>query len=256
MGFDFGENWKEFAANALTPAAVEQARRQLQELLPDELKGKTFLDIGFGQGLSLTLASEREAKTTGIDINPKCAEALEITRNKLQVAGETEIIVGSILDPQVMGALNGRTFDVVHSWGVLHHTGDMHSAMKNAASLVAPRGAFVIAIYNKHITSAAWKCIKFIYCASPQLIRKVMIGLFYPVIALAKALVTGRNPFKMSRGMDFYYNVVDWVGGYPYEYASISEIEEMMAELGFSLKKAIPAQVPTGCNEFVFIRNS
>lgn len=65
-------------------------------------------------------------------------------------------------------------------------------------------------------------------------------------------MITRRNPKEMTRGMDFYYNVVDWVGGYPYEYATISEIDNLLNKLGFRCIKKIPAQVPTGCNEFVF----
>ena len=80
------------------------------------------------------------------------------------------------------------------------------------------------------------------------------IDFFYPIIWLAKYLVTGENPKKMTRGMDFFYNVVDWVGGYPYEYASIKEIEELMSQFRFRTIKIIPSQVPTGCNEFVFVK--
>jgi hypothetical protein len=52
--------------------------------------------------------------------------------------------------------------------------------------------------------------------------------------------------------MDFFYNVVDWVGGYPYEYASIDETVELMKSKGFDAVKIVSAKVPTGCNEFVF----
>ncbi len=52
--------------------------------------------------------------------------------------------------------------------------------------------------------------------------------------------------------MDFFYDVVDWIGGYPYEYASISEIDDMLTNLGFKCTKMIPAKLPTGCNEFIF----
>ena len=79
-----------------------------------------------------------------------------------------------------------------------------------------------------------------------------MIGALYPVIWLAKLTVTRNDPKSKERGMDFYYDVVDWVVGYPYEYATIAEMEEMCRPLGLSLVRAISAIVPTGCNEFVF----
>ena len=79
-----------------------------------------------------------------------------------------------------------------------------------------------------------------------------MVALFLPIVWLAKLIVTGRNPREQSRGMDFYYNLIDWLGGYPYEYASIEEIERILSNTGFRKIRTIPAEVPTGCNEFVF----
>jgi 2-polyprenyl-6-hydroxyphenyl methylase/3-demethylubiquinone-9 3-methyltransferase len=58
----------------------------------------------------------------------------------------------------------------------------------------------------------------------------------------------------MDRGMDFLHDVVDWVGGYPYEYASSEEIRNYVCRQGFICVRMQAAQVPTGCNEFVFQR--
>ena len=80
-----------------------------------------------------------------------------------------------------------------------------------------------------------------------------MIVLFYPVIWLAKLIVTGKNPLNQERGMDFFYDIIDWLGGYPYEYASRKEIQTFLNQLGFKNIRTIPAQVPTGCNEFIFM---
>ncbi len=259
MQFDFGQNWKEFSENALTDEKIHEARVALQDLLDEDLAGKTFLDIGFGQGMSLLLASERNAATYGCDINPKCKQVLDANKTRFfshLVARDIPCVVGSILDESVVSRLQqltpSGTFDIVHSWGVLHHTGDMTTAIKNAASLVRPGGTLVLALYNRHWTSSTWLAIKWLYCKSPALVQRLFIMLLYPVIWLAKFLVTGKNPMRQQRGMDFMYNVVDWVGGYPYEYESTDETNRRMSALGFILHKVIPAEVPTGCNEFVF----
>jgi 2-polyprenyl-6-hydroxyphenyl methylase/3-demethylubiquinone-9 3-methyltransferase len=262
--FDFGRNWAEFSQNAATLERVAQARDQFRSLMGDiELKGKTFLDIGFGQGFSLLSASALGARAVGCDINPKCHEVIERNRVLFPDAGVGTIPlhVGSILDDAVVAALRGTQessgagFDVVHSWGVLHHTGDMKRAIANAGSLVRPGGRFVVAIYNRHWSSLPWLAIKALYVHSPGWLQRLLVGSLYPVIWLAKLAVTGTNPRSMNRGMDFYYDVVDWVGGYPYEYASIAEMEEICRPLGFSLLRSIPAKVPTGCNELVFRKN-
>jgi 2-polyprenyl-6-hydroxyphenyl methylase/3-demethylubiquinone-9 3-methyltransferase len=81
-----------------------------------------------------------------------------------------------------------------------------------------------------------------------------MIYFFYIVIVVAKFLVTFKNPFNKERGMNFYYDVIDWVGGYPYEYASRNQIENFLNKKGFKLIKFYQSQAPTGCYEYVFER--
>ena len=54
-----------------------------------------------------------------------------------------------------------------------------------------------------------------------------------------------------NRGEDGY-DVIDWIGGYPYEYASKDEIKNFVEGKGFRLVKFNKAAVLTGCNEFIF----
>jgi 2-polyprenyl-6-hydroxyphenyl methylase/3-demethylubiquinone-9 3-methyltransferase len=79
-----------------------------------------------------------------------------------------------------------------------------------------------------------------------------MIFFFAGVIYIAKFLVIRGNPLKKERGMDFWFDVIDWVGGYPYEYAAPAVVEQRVCDQGFKLQGCVAAQVPTGCNEFVF----
>ena len=268
MQFDFGENWKNFSRQALNDVRVQAARGEFEELIADiDLAGKSFLEIGFGQGLSLLFATEQGAACTGCDINEKCLTALEQSRRFFPALRSTQIqvVIGSILEPQTVHQLRKASsqgndtepgYDVVHSWGVLHHTGNMDTAIRNAASLVKTGGHLVIAIYNRHWSSKPWLFIKWLYVKAPRVIRKALVLSLYPVIWVAKLAVTSKSPMRQQRGMDFYYNVVDWVGGYPYEYGSREEIVAMMLPLGFTLQKFVAAEVPTGCNEFVFKRKA
>ncbi len=262
--FDFGQNWQNFSANALTAERVRQARENFQELVaPLPVEGWTFLDIGFGQGLGLLTAAALGARSVGCDINPKCAQVLQTNLHHFpELIAAPPVVVGSILDNSTLAAIHreaqkigGReSFEIVHSWGVLHHTGDMATAIRNASGLVAPGGHFILALYNRHWSSRAWWLVKWLYVHSPRWVQRALITLFYPVIYLAKWVVTGKNPKQQERGMNFYYDVIDWVGGYPYEYASREEVERTLAALGFRPVKFIAARVPTGCNEFVFER--
>jgi 2-polyprenyl-6-hydroxyphenyl methylase/3-demethylubiquinone-9 3-methyltransferase len=262
--FDFGENWSDFSAAALDAGKVEQAKEDFAKLIAPigGLQGKSFLDIGFGQGLSLLAAAAAGADVLGIDINPKCAEVLARNRRYFPVLDNNAIpvFVGSILDEVIVdrarqAGAGGGGYDVVHSWGALHHTGNMKRALHNAASLVMPGGYLVVALYNRHWTSGIWGLIKWAYCSGPWFLKRLLILALYPVIYAAKWLVTGSDTRRMARGMDFYYDVVDWVGGYPYEYASKAEVIAMLKPIGLRCVTFVPCRVPTGCNEFVFERS-
>ena len=263
--FNFGENWREFSHHALTPERVEQAREDFADLFRGiPLRDRSFLDIGFGQALSLLIATAAGTRSVGCDINPICAEILAENRQRFfpELANaQIPVVVGSILDEEVLAGLRsltgeaGReTYDVVHSWGVLHHTGDMWRGIQHAASLVGPEGHLILALYAHHWSSGVWKLIKWSYVRVPSVVRRLFIALLYPVIYLAKFLVTRRDPREQKRGMDFYYDVVDWVGGYPYEYVKAEELVRQVEELGFKNTRMSRATVPTGCNEFVFAR--
>ncbi|MBU6302372.1 MAG: methyltransferase domain-containing protein [Verrucomicrobia bacterium] len=260
--FDFGENWISFAGRALTPQRLEEAARAFQRLFDRiELRGKSFLDIGFGQGLSLINAHREGAVVVGTDINPKCREAL---RRSAAVAGsgiDCPLVEGSILDPLTQERLRAASpegdgfYDVVHAWGSLHHTGAMWKAIDAAAALVRPGGHLILAIYHPHWSSPGWSLIKWAHVHASPPLRKLLEWTLLPPIAVAKWLVTGfRNPFRQDRGMDFYHDLVDWIGGYPYEYATPAQIARHLGSEDWQLGAVFPPQVPTGCSEMVFAR--
>lgn len=259
--FDFGSNWEAFSNAALNEDRVEEARVALRNLFAEgdlDVRGKSFLDIGFGQGLSLMLAQEMGARVAGCDINPLCRKVLEQNRKRFfQDVPIPPVWVGSILDAKAeleIRQLNeGALFEVVHSWGVLHHTGHLDKALENAAGLVRPDGGFlVLALYAYHWTSPAWLQIKRHYNRCGKFGKRAWVWLLWPVIFMAKFLVTGRWPLRQQRGMDFYHDVVDWVGGYPYEPIARDELIMRMQELGFSRVADIPPITPTGCHEYIF----
>jgi len=264
LQFDFGKNWADYSAHAINAERIKQARHDFYTLhaATGGVAARSFLDIGFGQGLSLLSAAALGAEVVGVDINPTCGDVLK--RNQRFFPDietlNVPVAIGSILDDSIVqhartASPNGAGYDIVHSWGVLHHTGNMRLAVKNAASLVKPGGYFVVALYNRHWSSRPWLLIKYIYCKSPSVVQKLLVWALMPVIYVAKFLVTKEEPRKQARGMDFFYNVVDWVGGYPYEYASKAEALALIEPMGFRCVKFVPSQVPTGCNEFVFQRS-
>jgi SAM-dependent methyltransferase len=254
--FDFGANWQEFSVQHVDRQRLDVAASSLRSLLrTDSLAGKTFLDVGCGSGLfSIAAAQLGAAHIVGVDVNPRCIAVSQRNRDTLAPRAPIEFAMASALDIEQMHAL-GR-FDIVYAWGSLHHTGDMWHAIANTAENVAPGGTLVLAIYNRHVTSPAWTRIKWLYNQLPSLGQRLMAFVFAGIIYIAKFLVTRRNPLEKERGMNFWYDVIDWIGGYPYEYASIGEVVERVERQGFRLSHYVSAQVPTGCNEFVLVRDT
>ncbi len=249
--FKFGENWASFSKQ-LDEARIEEAMNSLTSLFgEDALKGKSFLDIGCGSGLFSIAAARLGARSVvGTDVDPISVTVSQANAMQwLKDPAAVSFCQLSALDAEQMDTLG--QFDVVYSWGVLHHTGNMALALENAAKRVAPGGLFMIAIYNRHWSSGGWKVIKWLYNRVGRIGQKIIIWVFTPIIFVAKWLVTFRNPLKMRRGMDFVHNVVDWVGGYPYEYASAEDMSRRLAELGFASVEVRRANTPIGCNEFI-----
>lgn len=253
--FDFGANWDAFSDRLMAEGRLHVAMESLQKLLHREsLHGASVADVGCGSGLfSIAAAKLGAARVVGLDINPRCIEVC--CRNKARLAPSAALSFhrASALSAEELAPFG--TFDLVYAWGSLHHTGAMWDAMRNVTRMVAPGGTLVLAIYNQHATSPAWRLVKRTYNRVPGLAKTMMAGAAAAVIFVAKALVTRRNPLEKERGMSFWYDVVDWVGGYPYEYASRSRVEQFIAAGGFAMTRFVQAQVPTGCNEYVFTRH-
>jgi 2-polyprenyl-6-hydroxyphenyl methylase/3-demethylubiquinone-9 3-methyltransferase len=254
LGFNFGGNWQAYSESSLNEATLEIAMQSIQILLDSSsLQGRSFLDIGCGSGLFSIAASRLGAtNVVGTDIDEKCLHISKQNAALFADQHQLEFRKASALDSQQLESL-GR-FSVVYAWGSLHHTGAMWEAIRLVSQRVAPEGQFAISIYNRHLTSPIWKGIKYLYNIMPHALRKLMVLFFAGIIFIAKFLYLRTNPLKKQRGMDFWYDVIDWVGGYPYEYAKPQAVISFITSLGFQLEKFIPAEVPTGCNEYVFTR--
>ena len=167
---------------------------------------------------------------------------------------------GSALDADYIASLG--KFDVVYSWGVLHHTGDMWTALANAATPVKDGGKLFIAIYNDQGTaSVRWTKTKRLYNRLPKGLRFLVVWPSFWVLnwrSLVKdtlhlqPLKSIRTYGKGLRGMSFWQDVVDWVGGYPFEVATPEQIFDFYRQQGFELKRLRTCGGSLGCNEFVF----
>lgn len=262
--FPFGDNWRRFLA-VLDDHRIAESEKALAAILgTGDLHGRSFLDIGSGSGLSSLAARRLGARVTSFDYDPQSvACTTELRRRYFPEDDDASwrILQGSVLDAPFLDSLG--TFDVVYSWGVLHHTGDMAAALANAAKLVAPEGLLMVAIYNDQgWRSRVWTVIKRWYNELPPPLRFLILGpalvrLWGP--ALAFDLVRGHGfrrwrEYGGKRGMSAWHDVVDWVGGYPFEVAKPEVVFDFYKKRGFRLERMTTCGGKLGCNEFVFAR--
>lgn len=263
--FGFGDNWADFL-NGLTEARIREAEESLQKMLGiEDLKGIRMVDIGSGSGLFSLAAHQLGAEVVSFDFDPASVGcAAELRRRYYPDDPTWTVMQGSALDKAFLEGLG--QFDIVYSWGVLHHTGDMRTALGNVVEMVKPQGRLFISIYNDQgPASRMWTRVKRRYNAAGAAERRVIIGVF-DVYFRARALGPLRKLYRRikhipeptttrGRGMDRKHDLVDWVGGYPFEVAKPEEIFDFYRDRGFTLERLKTCAGGLGCNEFVLRRN-
>lgn len=239
LRFAFGENWASFAKLVNEERAAAAVERLAKLLGTRDLAGKRFLDIGCGSGLHAAAALRLgAAEVVAIDLDPQSVATARGLLERFFPGAKWSVHPLSVFD---LEARPFGEFDIVYSWGVLHHTGDVQRALRVAAAQVKPRGLFAVALYGKTRYCGLWTRIKRWYVkASPaqkagaERLYTRLFGLY--LLLRGKRLATHIANYNKKRGMDYHHDVRDWIGGYPYESIAPRELTALLTPLGFELE--------------------
>lgn len=251
--YAFGANWSRFL-RLLDEQRIKEAERSLKDMLGvKSLAGQSFLDVGSGSGLFSLAARRLGAKVFSFDYDPESVACTAELRRRYFPEDEAWMVQGgSVLDKAYLSSLG--QFDIVYSWGVLHHTGNMWSALNNVDSCVRSGGLLYVALYNHQpFATSYWTVVKRWY-NSYRFARPLLVGLHmvYPTFpsVLLKYMQRRRSP----RGMSVWYDLHDWLGGYPFETSKPEQVFDFYKQRGYVLSELVTVGGRMGCNEFVFLK--
>ncbi|WP_348734779.1 class I SAM-dependent methyltransferase [Rheinheimera texasensis] len=260
--FAFGRNWQSFIDKKLSEERLQQAQQHLVQFCGQEsLTGKSFLDIGSGSGLhSYAAFLAGAAKIVSFDYDHQSVLATQALWRMAGSPANWTVQQGSVLDAAFMASLGH--FDLVYSWGVLHHTGDMETAINLASQCVQPGGCFYFGLYDSDWSAESpefWFEVKQKYLDHSPL-RKRLDEIWYLWrFELAKTpanlpvLFRKWVNYKENRGMDMMHDVRDWLGGWPMQYSRFADVVQQLSGLGFQYNKSKMGEIVT---EYLFAKPS
>ncbi len=134
-----------------TPTFFDQVSRKRYELEPfiadyadfEQTRDQRVLEIGVGLGTDFLRFVRAGAHATGIDLT---SHAIELVRARLEQEGLRAEL--QTADAEHLPFAEA-SFDVVYSWGVLHHTPDTERAVAEAIRVLRPGGRLCVMLYAR-----------------------------------------------------------------------------------------------------------
>jgi ubiquinone/menaquinone biosynthesis C-methylase UbiE len=181
--------------------AYDAMRYDKEPILPEldklELDGKQVLEIGLGQGADSEQLIRRGARWTGIDLTPESVRRVR-ARLELRELPFEDLVNGSALEMP----FEDNSFDMVYSFGVLHHIPDIAQAQREIHRVLRPGGKLVMMLYAKQSLN---------YQLSIRLVRRLGLVVAAKLGGASSPLVARHVELAKEKGLLRYLRMKNFI---------------------------------------------
>jgi len=223
-------HWSEY------PLEFKGVIEHLQDIFPAGVEGKRVLDGGCGSGIVSVAFASMGANVTGVDVTHECVEDSRRRAEKFGV--ECRFVESDLVDLDL-----GEEFDIIYSWGVLHHTPNAEASFQHLANHLAAGGEMIVAVYLKTALSGFWNFSRVFYQNSPDFAKKgvrTITSGFLNLVDVIKRLVGGRERYMM-RGTSNEEIINDWLGVPHRTFHTYDEVYKWFEDAGLKYELTNPA---------------
>jgi len=218
------------------PLEIQGVIPHLEELFPDGVKGKKVLDGGSGSGMVSVAFAAMGADVTGVDITPECVE------NGKKNAKKAGVKCRFLIQDLITLNLN-EGFDIIYSWGVIHHSQDARASFNSLAKHLKPGGEIVLAVYLKTRLSWFWNFSRVFYQNSPNFLKALFLNagsIFLNAYDYIRKVLFDTKRYMM-RGTNNQEILNDWFGVPHRTFHTYEEVYEWFRDNGLEYKLINPA---------------
>lgn len=227
----YKDHWTDY------PLELQGVLMHLHDLFPEGVQGKNVLDGGSGSGMISVGFAKLGADVTGVDITPECVENGK--KNAEQFGVQCRFLCKDLTNID----LGNQRFDVVYSWGVIHHSEDARESFSNLAKHLKPGGEMILAVYLKTGLSWFWNFSRVFYQKAPKWFQTIFRNIgscFLNSVDFIKKMIFGKSRYMM-RGTNNKELINDWFGVPHRTFHSYNEVFQWFRENGLNYELVNPA---------------